>query len=211
MSDPDRAAHWQSVYATKAETEVSWFQDHPDVSLELVRRSVAGPGSPIIDVGAGAARLADALLEDGFTDVTVLDIAPAAFIRTRERLGPRAAALRFVAADITRWQPDRVHDVWHDRAVFHFLTEAADRAAYRAVLGAALRPGGIAILGTFAPDGPPRCSGLPVMRYAPDALAAELGAGFVLLDSLNHAHHTPGGAVQHFQFSRFRRPGLTPG
>ncbi len=202
---PTRHDHWQNVYITKDEDSVSWFQERPETSLALITRGGLPTDARIIDVGAGASRLVDALLAAGYANLTVLDIAPAALDQARARLGHRADGVQWVAADITAWMPPAPFDVWHDRAVFHFLTEAADRAAYRAALEAGVRPGGRAIIGTFAPDGPEKCSGLPVVRYSPEGLAAELGAGFRLIDSLTEAHHTPAGAVQHFQFSVFAR------
>lgn len=201
----DRRDHWQTVYTTKDDAAVSWFQDRPQPSLGLITRGGLPMDARIVDVGAGASRLVDALLDAGYSALTVLDIAPAALDTARARLGDRGGAVTWVAADITAWTPPAPFDVWHDRAVFHFLTEAADRAAYRATLHAGVRPGGRVVIGTFAPDGPQKCSGLPVMRYSPDALAAELGDGFRLVDSLSEAHTTPGGAVQHFQFSVLHR------
>lgn len=200
-----RQNHWQNVYTTKDEESVSWFQDRPEASLKLITRDGLPTDARIIDVGAGASRLVDALLAAGYANLTMLDIAPAALDQARARLGRHAETVEWVAADITAWTPPVAFDVWHDRAVFHFLTEASDRAAYRAALEAGVRPGGRAIIGTFAPDGPQKCSGLPVVRYSPEALAAELGAGFRLIDSLSETHHTPTGAVQHFQFSVLAR------
>lgn len=198
----EREDHWQTVYQTKEEDEVSWFQERPAVSLDLIGRSGFGPEAGLIDVGGGASRLIDHLLAAGWRDLTVLDVAKAALDRSRERLGEQAKQVSWVAADITRWQPERRYDLWHDRAVFHFLTDPADRAAYRAVLARALRPGGQAIIGTFAADGPERCSGLPVCRYDAAALAAEFGPSFRLEEALTHEHATPSGKVQKFQFVR---------
>ncbi|MGJ4930343.1 class I SAM-dependent methyltransferase [Bradyrhizobium sp. HKCCYLS2038] len=200
----DRAAHWQTVYATKAETEVSWYQNEPATSLRLIRESGAGPSSRIIDIGGGASRLVDALLVAGYRALTVLDISEAALAAARHRLGAAATAVDWIAADVTSWMPHANYDVWHDRAAFHFLTEANDRAAYVARLSSAVAPGGVVIIGTFAPDGPEKCSGLPVVRYDAAALAATFGDAFVLEDSCTEAHRTPWGSVQQFQFCRFR-------
>ncbi len=200
----DRSDHWQTVYGTKSPTEVSWFEEEPRVSLDLIAR-VAGPGASIIDVGGGASRLADRLLDRGFSDLTVLDIAEGALAASRARLGDRAAAVSWVVADITRWQPPRGYDVWHDRAVFHFLVEPGERLAYLESLRTGLKDGGHAIIGTFAPDGPEKCSGLPVQRYDARTLGAELGQGFSLVESLRHGHGTPWGSVQNFQFAVFRK------
>jgi len=205
METTGRKDHWESIYGTKSEDEVSWFQASPSVSLDLVAREGVGTDSKIIDIGGGASRLVDALLERGFAHVTVLDIAEAALDQARRRLGTRATSVTWICADITRWTPGSPYDVWHDRAVFHFLTEARDRDAYKAALRASLRPGGIAIIATFALDGPERCSGLPIVRYSPQTLAQELGPAFSLLDSATQEHHTPFATVQKFQFSRFRR------
>lgn len=200
-----RHDHWQTVYSTKSDSAVSWFQERPETSLELVTTGNLPLDARIIDVGGGASRLVDALLDAGYSALTVLDIAPAALDAAGARLGARAEAVRWVTADITAWTPAAPFDVWHDRAVFHFLIDAADREAYRGALTAGVTPGGRVIIGTFAPDGPEKCSGLPVMRYSPEALAAELGNDFALVECRQEAHATPSGAVQHFQFSVFAR------
>jgi 2-polyprenyl-3-methyl-5-hydroxy-6-metoxy-1,4-benzoquinol methylase len=205
MNDPARQAHWQNVYATRAATEVSWFQETPDISLDLVHAAGANPRSPIIDVGGGASRLVDALLGEGYADVTVLDISEQALAVAQSRLGGAAAKATWIVEDVTTWQPQRPYDIWHDRAAFHFLTGAEDRQAYVERLMLALRSGACAIIGTFAPDGPERCSGLPVTRYDAAKLRTVLGAGFELVESRRHDHRTPGGALQRFQFSLFRR------
>lgn len=201
----DTRQHWEEVYRLKAEQEVSWFQTEPAVSLELIHGASVAKDDAVVDVGAGASRLMDRLLAEGYTDLTALDIAAAALQKTRERLGKAAEQVNWVAADVTRWQPRKPYGLWHDRAVFHFLTEAADRAAYRRTLESALKPQGIAIIASFAPDGPERCSGLPVQRYSPASLAAELGAGFRLLTQRSESHSTPAGKLQQFQYSVFRR------
>jgi SAM-dependent methyltransferase len=200
-----RAAHWQSVYTTKAEHEVSWFQERPELSLELIAGSGGAQRPSVIDVGGGASRLPDALIERGYDDVTVLDVSEAALAASRARLGALAAKVNWIAADVTAWQPARHFDVWHDRAVLHFLTEDADRKAYVERLTKALRPGGHAIIGTFDLDGPEKCSGLPVVRYDGQRLADLLGPPFDLLETRRHEHATPWGSTQRFQFSVFRR------
>jgi SAM-dependent methyltransferase len=207
MSHPDGGGsrvYWESVHARR-EDEVSWFQASPTTSLQLVARTGAPRGARILDVGGGASRLVDGLLDAGFDRVTVLDIAGVALARARCRLGPRATAVAWVEADVTAWVPEAPFDVWHDRAVFHFLVRPEDRAAYRTALLAALRGGGQAIIATFASDGPERCTGLPVVRYEPAALAAELGPDFTLVESLHEDHRTPGGKLQRFQWSRLVR------
>ena len=199
----DRKQHWEEVYRQKAEDAVSWFQVHPDISLELIRAAGLQPSDPLIDVGGGASRLVDHLLGEGYRDLTVLDISEAALERAGARLGPRALEVQWLVADVTRWHPERRYRLWHDRAVFHFLTEAADRAAYVANLRAALGDGGRALIASFAPDGPERCSGLPVRRYAPESLATELGPEFRLAEHRAEQHITPAGRVQSFQYSLF--------
>jgi trans-aconitate methyltransferase len=206
--EPDgRQTHWETVYATKAENEVSWFQDNPAPSLEAIALTGATPASAIIDIGGGASRLVDHLLALGFVDVTVLDLSAAALDTARARLGTPAAKVRWLVADVTAWEPTASYDVWHDRAAFHFLTDANDRAAYVARLQRALKPGGHAIIATFALDGPERCSGLPVMRYDAETLGRALGPTFKLIHTRRHEHATPWDSLQVFQFSVFRREG----
>jgi trans-aconitate methyltransferase len=204
MNDLSRQLHWEKVYTTRGESEVSWFQETPALSLELIELVGAMQDSAIIDIGGGASRLVDHLVSRGFQDLTVLDLSAAALASARSRIGDRANRVTWITADVTLWQPQRSYDVWHDRAAFHFLTEPNDQAAYVARLRRALRVGGHAIIATFAPDGPERCSGLMVRRYDANALAATLGAGFELIDTRRHEHTTPWGAVQKFQFSTFQ-------
>ena len=205
MQGESRQAHWQDVYTRKGENEVSWFQEYPAPSIELIAQVGATPASAIIDIGGGASRLVDNLVERGFEDVTVLDLSEAALEAAKARLGVRAAQVRWIVADATVWEPLKAYDIWHDRAAFHFLTEDRDRAAYVAHLERALKVGGYAIIATFALDGPERCSGLPVVRYDPASLGQTLGRGFQLVDTRRHAHATPWGSEQSFQFSVFRR------
>ena len=205
MIGPDRQAHWENVYTTKTEKEVSWFEESPTISLDLIRSTGAGLDAPIIDIGGGTSRLVDALVDDGFEAVTVLDLSKTALARARARLGTRAAKVRWIVADVTTWETSETYEVWHDRAAFHFLTEPKDRAAYAERVARAVRPGGQVIIGTFAPDGPERCSGLPVVRHDAASLGEILGSAFELRESRLHAHQTPMGATQRFQFSRFRR------
>lgn len=201
----DRRAHWQGVYTAKAETDVSWFQDSPSPSLELFDLVKAGADTAVVDVGGGASRLVDALVARGIVDVTVLDLSAQALEVARKRLGAAAAGVGFIAADVTAWEPERRFAVWHDRAAFHFLTETGPQEAYISRLKRGLDPGGYAIIGTFAPDGPERCSGLPVQRHDAQSLAALLGPDFTLVDHRRHDHVTPWRSVQKFQFSTFRR------
>lgn len=205
METESRQAHWETVYTSKGEKEVSWFQESPAPSLALIAEIGAAPSSAIIDIGGGASRLVDHLVEDGFHDVTVLDLSAAALAAARARLGERASRAHWLVADATAWEPSRMYDVWHDRAAFHFLTEARDREAYIVRLRQALSIGGHAIIATFALDGPEKCSGLPVARYDAASLGQTLGSGFTLLQSQRSEHATPWGAQQRFQFSLFRR------
>ncbi|MGD9924239.1 MAG: trans-aconitate 2-methyltransferase [Pseudorhodoplanes sp.] len=205
MSDVERQAHWENVYRTRREGEVSWFQDSPEISLDLIAATGVGPDASIIDIGGGASRLPDALVAAGFSSITVLDLSEEAMHVSKARLGERGATVKWIAADVTIWQPMEVYDVWHDRAAFHFLTDPKDRGAYAERVLRAVRPGGHVIIGTFAPDGPERCSGLPVVRHDADSLGKVLGPSFALAETRGHAHRTPTGAIQQFQFSRFRR------
>lgn len=204
MSVPDRQKHWDSIYTTKAEDQVSWFQESPVHSLDLIRLAGATTATPIIDVGGGASRLVDTLLAHGFRDLTVLDLAAPALTTARQRLHDAEAHVDWIVADVTTWIPQRSYGIWHDRAVFHFLTEQADRTAYVETLRKAVRPGGHAIIATFAMDGPERCSGLPIVRYDAESLLATLGDGFLLVETRRHLHATPFGTTQSFQFSLFR-------
>jgi 2-polyprenyl-3-methyl-5-hydroxy-6-metoxy-1,4-benzoquinol methylase len=194
--------HWESVYTTKGDEALSWTQPEPGTSLALV--SEACPAGRVIDVGGGASVLAERLLDRGYS-VAVLDIAERALERARQRLGARASQIRWIVADVTAAPDLGTFDVWHDRAVFHFLTDAADRAAYAALLTRTVPVGGHAVIATFALDGPQKCSGLAVRRYDGAMLAAELGAGFELLRSVPEIHVTPWGQPQSFQYSLFRR------
>jgi SAM-dependent methyltransferase len=205
MSQLERQSHWQNVYQTKGERDVSWFQETPTISLDLILATGVGPDASIIDIGGGASRLVDALLADGFRAVTVLDVSAKALATSRERLGPRAGSVSWIVADVTAWRPDKSYDFWHDRAAFHFLTDPGDRIAYAACVRNTVRPGGHVIIGTFAPDGPERCSGLPVVRHDAASIGKVLGPSFTLIESCRHDHQTPGGTLQRFQFSRFQR------
>lgn len=201
-----RPAHWDKVYTTKADDSVSWFEQSPTVSLELIEAAGVGLGS-IIDIGGGASRLVDALLARGHAHVAVLDLSAQALKIARTRLGPLADAVEWIVGDVTEWEPVRRYDLWHDRAAFHFLTKPDAQAVYAWRLDSALKPGGVAIIGTFAPDGPEKCSGLPVARHDAASIGKVLGPDFTLVDERRHDHVTPGGSVQKFQFSSFRKAG----
>ncbi len=205
MSTFERQAHWQNVYQTKAEHEVSWFQETPEISLDLIRATGADANASIVDIGGGASRLADALVAEGFRSVSVLDLSEQALATSRNRLGPRAGQVNWIVADVTAWQPPQSYRVWHDRAAFHFLADSSDRAAYARSVRKAVGPGGHVIIGTFAPDGPERCSGLPVTRHDAASIGAVLGPEFRLVETRRHDHRTPSGSIQRFQFSVFVR------
>ena len=211
MEDASRRAHWENVYTTKAENEVSWFQQNPAPSLELIVLAGAVSNSAIIDIGGGASRLVDNLIEQEFQDVTVLDLSGAALAaaksRLESRLGARAERVHWIVADATTFEPVKSYDIWHDRAAFHFLTDEKDRAAYIERLGRGLKAGGHAIIATFALDGPEKCSGLPVARYDSASLGRTLGTAFKLVHTQRHEHATPWDSRQIFQFSVFRREG----
>jgi SAM-dependent methyltransferase len=203
----DRTSHWQRVYTTKAEDDVSWFEASPSLSLQMMEAAGLTAETCVLDVGGGDSKLVDALVARGLRCLAILDISAAALARARVRLGPAGGVPTWIVADVTTdWSFEPV-DIWHDRAVFHFLTDEKDRARYREHLRTGLKPGGTAIIATFALDGPEKCSGLTVARYSPETLAAELGQDFQLVSSSNHAHRTPSGATQSFQYSRFTRVG----
>ncbi len=201
----DRKAHWDAVYGEKAETQLSWHEDDPTASLELIAMTGVAVNAPVIDIGGGISRLASALVAMGFRDVAVLDISRVALDAARNGLGQAGEKVTWIAADIIFWTPDRLYDLWHDRAVFHFLVDETERAAYLANLEKGVKIGGHAIIATFAPDGPEKCSGLPVARYSPADLARLVEGNFVFVAHRNLSHQTPWGASQAFQFSLFRR------
>lgn len=182
---------------------LSWYQAEPTLSLELIDALGATSGSAIIDVGGGASVLVDHLLRNGFTDLTVLDLSEAALRTSRQRIGAEAK-VGWITADVLRWEPERAYDLWHDRAVLHFLT-GEDVERYRATLRRAVGPEGSAVLATFATDGPERCSGLPVTRYSSRELAMVLGDGFEVVEQRREVHRTPGGVEQPFTWLAARR------
>ena len=197
--------HWRAVYEAKRPKAVSWYQAVPEPSLQALERFGVDREAALIDVGGGASALAGELAALGWRDVTVLDISDAAIAEARGRLGEQGELVNWIDADIRHWRPERAYDVWHDRAMFHFLTGADERAQYVAALLAGTLPGSLVILATFALDGPEQCSGLPVRRYDGDAMASELGAEFHLVEAWRQAHITPWGTEQAFQWGAFRR------
>lgn len=203
----DRKAHWERVYRSKGEAEVSWYQQDPRLSLDLIE-SVAPHGhGRIVDIGGGASVLVDRLLELSFERIAVLDVSEAALDRARSRLGERAGRVEWIVADVTESPELNAFDVWHDRAVFHFLTDAEDRRKYVELARTTVPEGGHLIVATFAEGGPKRCSDLEVCRYDARSLAAELGEGFVLVRDAAEFHTTPGGSMQEFTYGVFRRAG----
>lgn len=203
----DRKEHWDTVYGKTPETRLSWHQDDPAASLNLIRMAGITADASVIDIGGGMSRFTDTVLAMGLRDVTVLDLSHVALDAARDRLGSSGRSVTWLCQDITSWSPTRTYDLWHDRAVFHFLTAPSDRAAYIENLARAVRIDGHAIIATFAPDGPERCSGLPVARYSPEDIAALLAEGFVLVAHRRHLHVTPKGTQQAFQYSLLRRIG----
>jgi SAM-dependent methyltransferase len=205
MIETRRKEHWDAVYWTKGETNVSWYQDDPRLSLELIEAFAPAGGGRVIDVGGGASVLVDRLLELPFERIAVLDISEAALGRARARLGERAERVRWVVADVTEAPELGTFDVWHDRAVFHFLTDADDRRKYVELARKVVPKGGHLILANFADDGPKRCSDLEVCRYNAETLAVELGRGFSLVREARETHITPRGSSQAFFYGVFRR------
>jgi SAM-dependent methyltransferase len=198
--------HWEKVYSTKAVTEVSWYQEHAALSLKLMHEAGVSRSASIIDVGGGASTLADDLLALGHERLTVLDLSAAALAAARARLGPRATRIQWIEANVLEADlPACGYDVWHDRAVFHFLTTETERKSYVNKVLHAVKPGGIVIVATFAEDGPTMCSGLPVRRYGADGLHAEFGEPFQLLGHEQESHHTPAGKEQKFVYCFCRR------
>ena len=201
----DAVAHWDETYTLKAENQVSWFQTRPERSLELIGAAAPDHMASIVDIGGGASRLVDALLAEGYADITVLDISAVALGRSKARVGARAKEVFWIVANITEWRPLRVWDVWHDRAVFHFLTGAAGQDAYIEALKQGTATGSTVVMATFALTGPERCSGLPVQRYSPETLADRLGGDFALCAQGSEIHATPFETTQDFTYAVFRR------
>ena len=198
--------HWEALYSSKRIDALSWFQPHATSSLRLIQRVCPDRKAAVIDVGGGASTLVDDLVAQGYADVSVLDLSGAALARARDRLGPRASGVQWIEADITAASlPAARYDLWHDRAVFHFLTDRAEREAYVRAALAAVKPGGAVIVAAFSEDGPTRCSGLPVVRYGADELHSEFGEAFALLHHEHEEHRTPTGTVQQFVYCLCRR------
>lgn len=201
----DSKAHWDLVHSTEDPDAVSWYRPHLETSLALIEHAGAEPSASIIDIGGGQSTLASDLLARGYEYLTVLDISATAIEKAKERLGENVARIRWIAGDVTQVElPNHAYDIWHDRAVFHFLTSEAQRSAYVQQAAKSLKPGGNIILATFASDGPTQCSGLEVCRYSVESLVRELGDRFRLVESIEELHHAPAGAMQPFVYVRFR-------
>jgi len=201
----DRKEHWENTYAERRSVELSWYQEYPAISLAMIQKSGVGFDDPIIDVGGGASVLADCLLKKGYRDLTVLDISAAALVGGQQRLGDDASLIEWIEQDITRFTADRPFALWHDRAMFHFLTREEDRKAYVQAMRKALRPAGQVLIATFAIDGPSKCSGLDIVQYDAAGLGKELGPEFSLLEQQQENHQTPAGKSQRFGYYRFLR------
>ncbi|MFQ5535986.1 MAG: class I SAM-dependent methyltransferase [Gemmatimonadota bacterium] len=201
----ERQEHWEAVYRTRPPDQVGWYQAEPELSLRFIRSCSPEACGRVLDVGGGASLLADFLVREGGWDVTVMDISQAALDTAAARLGPLASRVRWVRADVTRMPDVGPVDVWHDRAVFHFLTDPGDRAAYRDAVLRHVPPGRWVVLATFRPGAPPKCSGLDVVRYDAEGLSTELGPDFELVEEATEEHYTPGGTHQPYIFTRFQR------
>lgn len=204
----DVKSHWEKVFTRKSSHEVSWYKPHLETSLHLIERAGIPQSAAIIDVGGGDSALVDDLLQSGYANITVLDISQSALERAQSRLGHRANSVKWLNADITQANlPANSYDLWHDRAMFHFLVDSAMRDIYLHTCQNAVRPGGVVIIATFAPDGPEQCSGLPTMRYSPEDLQRNLGPLFQLVESISDLHTTPAGKQQSFVYCMFQKSG----
>jgi SAM-dependent methyltransferase len=199
----NRKKHWERVYKKNRPDELGWYQDYPEMSLKLITAAEVGFDGSIIDIGGGTSKLAGILLDQGYKRLTVLDISGSSIEKAKADLGGKSKQIKWIEADVTKYGFNEQYDVWHDRAVFHFLTEAEDRKRYINSLNRALVLNGHLIIATFGPDAPPKCSGLAVVRYEPDTLHNELGDNFDLSETFFEDHVTPSGVKQTFTFCRF--------
>lgn len=199
---PDRKQHWENVYLGKSPAEVSWFQENPALSLKLIADAATGLTAPVIDVGGGASRLVDELCAAGYTDISVLDVSAAALNHAKQRLADKSSNVQWLEQDVTTFKPPKQYALWHDRAVFHFLTDPGDRKKYVATLKKALKPGGQVIIMAFAIDGPLKCSGLDIVQYDSNKLIEALGPGFEQVETGYETHITPAGKQQNFAYFR---------
>jgi ubiquinone/menaquinone biosynthesis C-methylase UbiE len=202
----NRQQHWENIYQTKKRDEVSWFREHLDTSLRMIANTGVGKDAAIIDVGGGNSTLVDDLLEAGYVDVSVLDISSKAIADSKERLGAKADEINWIVADITTIElPADHYDVWHDRAVFHFLTGEEDRREYVELVKRSLKDGGHIIVASFSLDGPKKCSGLDIVQYSPETMHDEFGDSFRLVESVGETHNTPFGTTQDFVYCYCRK------
>ncbi len=201
----NRKDHWEHIYSDKGVTEVSWYQQCPENSLRLIKATAVKKSARIIDIGGGASTLVDFLLDDGYQNLSVLDISHAAIEHARSRLGSNEAQIKWIEQDITKFIAEQPFEVWHDRAVFHFLTDADDRLSYVKAISHALKPGAHAIIATFNLDGPEKCSGLDIVQYSPETLSDIFSEGFELVETSTEQHDTPSGKSQSFVYCRFKR------
>ncbi|NIP58440.1 MAG: methyltransferase domain-containing protein [Gemmatimonadetes bacterium] len=206
----ERSAHWDGVYREKTADGMSWHQPRPEPSLSLLTEALPDPRSRIVDVGGGTSLLVDGLLERGYRRPAVLDVSAVALERARERLGTRADEVEWIHGDVTRWRPEGIWDGWHDRAVLHFLVDEEERERYRSVLDRATHPDSVAVIATFGPEGPTRCSGLPCRRCSVAEIEEWLGDRWRLEKSALVEHRTPWESPQQFLFCTLRKPGEAP-
>jgi SAM-dependent methyltransferase len=200
-------AHWEHIYKSKGVREVSWFQEHATQSITLIRKTGVSLGAKIIDVGGGASTLVDDLIDQGYSEITVLDISGTALRRSQNRLGQRASLVTWLELDITRAELEpNIYDLWHDRAVFHFLTSETERAHYVRAVRRSVKTGGHIIVASFGLNGPERCSGLNIVRYDAESMHREFGNDFELVDTTTEVHHTPFGTDQQFIYCYCRKP-----
>lgn len=204
MVMPETRAHWDQIFTQKSDDEMSWFQATPTTSLEFLS-TWSSPDDALIDIGAGNSQLIDQLVERGWRDATLLDVSAEALARVRERMSGATTTISYIASDIRQWEPERCYRAWHDRAVFHFLTEDTDQQHYVRTATRALEPGATLVLSTFSSTGPTHCSGLPVARHDPDDLERLFAADFELITSRFEDHTTPFQTVQSFAWVALRR------
>ena len=201
----ERKQHWDKIYATKQPREMSWSQEYPSTSLDFVHQAHLDKHAHIIDIGGGNSKLVDFLLEEGFENISVLDISEEALNKTKQRLGDKAAKIHWIVCDVTEFQPTDTYDFWHDRATFHFLTTEPQIVQYLSAARHAVKENGYVTIGTFSEDGPKKCSGLDVRQYSEETLVSEMADGFKKIKCITEEHKTPSNVSQHFLFCSFRR------
>ena len=205
MADFDRRKHWENIYQTKQLTEVSWYQPTPETSLDFIKQFNIGIGAKIIDVGGGDSYLVDHLLDEGYRDITVLDISASAIERAKHRLGNRANQVKWIVADAANFQPPEKYDLWHDRAAFHFLTDEAEISNYIATAQQNITPQGVLVIGTFSEQGPKKCSGIEIRQYSENSMVERLKKFFEKIKCITIDHKTPFDTIQNFVFCSFRK------